>query len=147
MNIILNKRRWLTGAALILGLGATLASADTVPAPKRFGGTTYLSGGVTKDEAQAMQSVAPQYNLRAVFIAHTGQYLADLPVSIKTDRGDVVFDGISEGPMLWVGVPPGRYVVTAQYSGQSMAQRVEVGSQMRSPVYFRWLVTPIDSEF
>ena len=146
MNV-LNKRFWLTGAALMLGLGSTLASADTLPAPKSFGGTTYLSGGVTKDEAQAMQSAAAQYNLRAVFIAHTGQYLADVPVSIKNQRGDIVFDGVSEGPMLWVGVPPGRYVVTAQYSGQPMAQSVEVGNQTRSPVYFRWLVSPINSEF
>jgi len=147
MNVMLNKRRCLTAAALILALAPGLASADPLPAPKRVGGTTYLSGGLTKDEAQAMQSVAPQYNLRAVFIAHTGQYLADIPVSIKNQRGEIVFDGISEGPMLWVGVPPGHYVVTARYSGHPLARRAEVGSQMRSPLYFRWLVTPIDSEF
>lgn len=147
MNITLNKRRWLTAAALIVGLGSTVANADTLPAPKRFGDATYLSGGLTKDEAQAMQSVAPQYNLRAVFIAHTGQYLADVPVSIRNERGNVVFDGVSEGPMLWLGVPPGRYVLTAQYSGRQLAQRVDVGSEMRNPVYFRWLVSPIDSEF
>ena len=134
-------------AAMILGFGPALAGADMLPAPKRLGNTTYLSGGLTQDEAQAMQSVAPQYNLRAVFIAHTGQYLADVPVSIKNAHGEVVFDGISEGPMLWLGVPPGRYVITAQYSGKPLAQQVEVGSLMRSPVYFRWMVSPIDSEF
>jgi hypothetical protein len=147
MNTRLKKKYALGAAALLLGLGSTLAAADTLPAPKRFGTATYLSGGLTKDEAQAMQSVGAPYNLRAVFIAHTGQYLADVPVSIRNERGDVVFDGVSEGPMLWLGVPPGRYVVTAQYSGRPQAQRVEVGSQMRSPVYFRWQVSPIDSEF
>ena len=146
MNNIWHKSRWLTAAALILGLGAVLANADNLPAPKRFGNATYVSGGVTQDEAQAMQSLAPQYNLRAVFIAHTGQYLADIPVSIKNERGDVVFDGISEGPMLWVSVPPGKYVVTAQHSTQSLAQRIEVGRQTGAAHYFRWLVSSIDSE-
>ena len=147
MKVVLNTRRFLSTGALVLALTPSLASADALPAPKRFGDAVYLSGGVTQDEAQAMRAVASQYNLRVAFIAHTGQYLADVPVSIRNERGNVVFDGVSDGPMLWIGVPPGRYVVTARYSGQPLAQRVEVGSQMRSPVFFRWLVSPIDSEF
>ena len=144
MNAILSMARWIT--ALIFVLASSLAIADTLT-PKRFGNVVYLSGGVTQDEAHAMRAVAFQYNLRVAFIAHTGQYLADVPVSIKNERGDVVFDGVSEGPMFWIGVPPGRYVVTARYSGQPLAQRVDVGSQMHSPLFFRWLVSPIDSEF
>ena len=78
---------------------------------------------------------------------HTGQYLADVPVSIKNAHGNIVFDGVSEGPMLWVGVPPGRYVVTARHSGQPLVQQIEVGSHMRNPVYFRWQVSLVDPDF
>ena len=147
MNAILNTKRYLAAAACALVLAPAVAGADPLLSPKRFGDVYYLSGGVTQNEAQAMQSVASQYNLRVAFIAHTGQYLADVPVSIKNARGQVLFDGVSDGPMLWVGVPPGRYTVTARHSGQPLVQQVEVGNQMRNPVYFRWLVSPIDSEF
>ncbi len=112
--------------------------------PKRYGNVYYLTGGVTQPDAQAM---AFQYNLRVAFIAHTGQYLADVPVSIKNAHGNIVFDGVSEGPMLWVGVPPGRYVVTARHSGQPLVQQIEVGSHMRNPVYFRWQVPLVDPDF
>jgi hypothetical protein len=145
MNITLNKKCGLTAAALIVGLGSGFAGADTPPSPKRFGDVVYLTGGVTKDEAQLMKAAASQYNLQVTFIANTGQYLADVPVSVKNERGQVVFDGVSEGPMLWIGVPPGKYVVTAQHSGQPQTQRIDVGSQMRSPVFFRWSV-PTDSD-
>ena len=82
MNVILNTRHFLTTAALVLALTPSLASADALPAPKRFGNVVYLSVGVTQNEAQAMRAVASQYNLRVAFIAHTSQYLADVPVSM-----------------------------------------------------------------
>lgn len=145
MTTILKKRS--CAIALALAFAAATASADMLVDAKRSGTTTFLSGGLTSDGAQAMRAAAPQYNLRVVFIAHTGQYLADVPVSIKSERGEAVLDGVSEGPMLWVKVPPGRYVVTAQYSGQPQVHRIEVGNQMPTPVFFRWQVTPIDSEF
>ena len=145
MNATLNRKRWLTAAALIVGLGSGFAGADTPPSPKRFGDVVYLTGGVTKDEAQFMKAAASQYNLQVTFIANGGQYLANVPVSVKNERGQVVFDGVSEGPMLWIGVPPGKYVVTAQHSGQPQTQRIDVGTQMRSPIFFRWSV-PTDSD-
>jgi hypothetical protein len=141
MNITLSKKVGLTAAALIVGLGSGFARADTPPSPKRFGDVVYLTGGVTHDEAQFMKAAASQYNLRVTFVANTGQYLANVPVSVKNERGQVVFDGVSEGPMLWIGVPPGKYVVTAQQSGQPQTQRIDVGTQMHSPVFFRWSVT------
>ena len=126
--------------ALALALACGVASAEPQPAPKRFGDVVYVTGGVTEDEALMMKTLAPQYNLRVAFVAQTGQYLADVPVSVKHERGNVVFDGVADGPMLWMGVPPGNYVVTAQVSGQPQTQRVAVGTGMRSPVFFRFPV-------
>jgi hypothetical protein len=96
---------------------------------------------VTTDEAQAMKSMASRYNLHLMFLAHTGQYLAAVPVSIRNERGEIVLEGTSDGPMLWAQLRPGRYVVTANYAGHTVAQSVDVSGQRREPVVFRWRVT------
>ena len=138
MNISMNGKR--KAVALLLATLPGWAAADTMPASKQFGATTYVSGGVTADEAQAMKSAASRYNLHLVFLAHTGQYLAAVPVTIRNERGEIVLEGISDGPMLWAQLRPGRYVVTANYGGRTVARSVEVAAQRQELVYFRWQV-------
>ena len=139
-------KRTMSTMAVILALGTTAANAGVLPEPRQSGTTTSLSAGWTYEQVDAMNAVARDYNLHMIFTAHTGQYLSDIPVSIRNARGEVVMAGDQEGPLLWVKVPPGRYTVTAQYRGKAQVRQVSVGTTAKGKMIMRWNAPLIDSD-
>ncbi len=94
----------------------------------------WVSGGVSLEERDALRAVAPDYNLQVVVaMSGTGDYRADVPVSIEDANGDRVLSVVSDGPWLFARVAPGRYRVR---TGDGQEQTVDVGSDGRSIVYF-----------
>ena len=93
--------------ALALALHAVGA---TLPQPKMENGITYLSGGIGNDEAVAMKAEAKSYPLSMIFSAgKDNEYLADVKVNIKDKAGKDVLNAVSNGPIILVKVPAGRY--------------------------------------
>ncbi len=106
--------------------------------PQTQGEVTFVSGGVGGDERNEMQALRAGYNLNLLFsIRGTGEYLSDVKVVIADAGGNVVLDALSDGPMLFAKLKPGRYVVSADRDGQVIQKRATVGKQ-RSSLYFRW---------
>jgi hypothetical protein len=91
---------WLTGA---------VADPETTVQVK--------SGGVTVSDFSELNERADDYSLKLVWAAKdSGAYLADVDVSIRAmPSGDVVVQHRTEGPVMLVDLPPGRYVVAGQY--------------------------------
>jgi hypothetical protein len=75
------------------------------------------SGGVTVDQFAQLNQRADDYTLKLVWAAKgSGAYLADVDVSIRSlPAGDVVVEHRTEGPLMLVDLPPGRYVVEGRY--------------------------------
>lgn len=92
------------------------ASAGT-PVVKTQGNVTYVSGGIGQDEVESMRKMAPDYNLRLMFVGTGGEYLADIDTRIRAANGTVVLAVVSEGPLLYVRLPSGSYRVSATYNG------------------------------
>ncbi len=85
------------------------------------------SGAVSLEDRQAMMQQYGDYNLHLGFARPDGAFLADVLVRIKNQRGDIVYEGRTSGPFLFVQVPPGSYRVTAEYAGKSVTQAARVG--------------------
>jgi hypothetical protein len=95
--------------------------APSTPAlqTQQQGNITFVSGGASSDDRDALKQIESQYNLRLIFAARNGDYLANIAVTLSDARGNAVLDTIAEGPIFYAHVPPGRYRLTVSNQGQS----------------------------
>lgn len=116
-------------ALLTLGLGiaASAAAQNAVTlTPKTHKSTTFISGGVGKDEAELADAISRYgYNVQLVFAEQSGAFLADVNLHITDAAGATVLDTVSEGPMFLARLPPGQYRVAAQANGQVRTATVD----------------------
>ena len=75
-----------------------------------------------------MRAAAPNYNLHLSFAAgRDGYYVPDVHVKLRDARGTTVFDLQNGGPLLYVQLAPGRYVLEADYQGIARSRSVTIG--------------------
>lgn len=113
---------------------APLASAQSPATGARS--LNYVTGGVTKEEADALRAQASSFALELQF-SRGGAFAADVPVRITDSAGRVVMDIGAAQPILLLNVPPGRYTVEATFDGQTKRQTVDVGKG-HSKASFVW---------
>jgi hypothetical protein len=92
------------------------------------GNITFVSGGAGDEDRDALKQVESQYNLRLLFAARNGEYLANVAVTLSDARGNAVLDTIAEGPIFYARVPPGRYRLTVTSNGQSQSRNISMGN-------------------
>jgi hypothetical protein len=123
----------------VLGAFAAAAHADegTLPAERSQGSVTYLSGGIGKDESDAMKQAASRYSLAIEMSSGPrGEYLADVKIDIRDPRGASVLSATSDGPMLLANLAPGHYTINATRNGQTQQRNIVVGPGARPRVKF-----------
>lgn len=107
--------------------------------PQTQGEVTFVSGGVGVDEQNAMQAMQADYNLSLLFsIKGTGAYVSDVKVRITDSSGNTLMESVSDGPMLFAKLKPGRYIVTVDRDGQVIRKTATVGGKQRTPLSFTW---------
>ena len=134
----MNTRMSLGAGALAVVLAAPVFAA-TLPAPKTEHGITYVSGGIGKDESQAMKAEQQNYPLSLVFAAgKRNEYLANVPVKIENRSGSTVLDTVSRGPIMLVKLPAGRYRIAAIRRGKALQRSAVVKVRGDTQVVFHW---------
>jgi hypothetical protein len=103
------------------------------PAPpalqaQQQGNITFVSGGAGDEDRDALKQVESQYNLRLLFAAKNGDYLANIAVTLSDTRGRALLDTIADGPIFYAHVPPGRYRLTVSNQGQSQSRDISIGN-------------------
>ncbi|HEY8094685.1 MAG TPA: carboxypeptidase-like regulatory domain-containing protein [Methylobacter sp.] len=97
--------------------------------PQTQGEVTFVNGGVGGDEQNAMQALGADYNLHLLFsIKGTGEYVSDVKVRIADSSGNTILETVSDGPMLFAKLKPGRYSVTVDKDGQVVKKTATVAS-------------------
>ena len=124
--------RFLLGLVVISAF-AISAHADegSLPPERSQGSVTYVSGGIGKDESDAMKQAASRYSLAIEMASPASpraQYVADVKIDIRDQRGATVLSTTSDGPILLAKLPPGRYTVNASKNGTSQQRDIVVGS-------------------
>ena len=133
-------RRFLLGL-LVIGGFASAAHADegTLPPERTQGSVTYVTGGIGKDESDAMKQAASRYSLAIEMSSPASpraEYVADVRIDIRDQQGKTVLSIISDGPILLANLPPGRYTINADKNGKSQQRNIVVGSGDRRRVKF-----------
>jgi len=123
------------GGALLLFTGHTHAGDA---AGKTTGGIPHVSGGIGEDSRAQLETMARDYNLKLVFALQSGNYVTDVQVIVADARGKPLLQAPSQGPWLFVSLPPGSYQITATLSGKAVKRTVTVGKARLQTVDFRW---------
>lgn len=115
------------------------ASARTEEVVTASSGVTYVSGGAGAEAVDRMRMMEKNFNLKMVFALSSGEYLADVKVTVVDAANKVVLDTMAEGPLLLAKLPPGSYQVNAAYGRRPMEHRsVAVGAVSLRTLDFRW---------
>lgn len=122
----------VTLLALFLTLPLPLAAGEIDDAAK-YNATSapqaslpWMSGGIGEEARDEMRRAASSYNIHMVFSDRQGHYLADIPFTVTTHRGQELYSGVSEGPLLYLRLPPGFYQIAASIDGVWQNKRVQV---------------------
>lgn len=142
-RLIYTRMHWLILAAVI-GLMPVFVHAQTTqstpaasgqsgkaPAPgeREVNGVRYLTGGVGITEADKLRAVRDEFSLQLTFTGSGGKFLAGVETRLLGTDGKAVFSTVSDGPFLFVHMPPGQYRVVASYQGQTREDNVTVPAQ------------------
>lgn len=113
------------------GAAAAGAHAGKPPAPgeREANGVRYLTGGVGITEADKLRAVRDEFSLQLTFTGSGGKFLAGVDTRLLGADGKQVFSTVSDGPFLFVHMPPGQYRVVASYQGQTREDNVTVPAQ------------------
>lgn len=107
-----------TFAAALTGL--LTASATAAPA---LGPGNVKCSGIS--ETRALEEATFDHNLKIVFADETGAYLGDASAEIL--KGDVMLAHIEcPGPWVMAELPPGDYMVKAEFNGEVKRVKVSV---------------------
>src|SRR6266498_3487337 len=89
---------WMQWQAMALG-AALAATAVAQPLEHRArNGVNWMTGGVSLEERDVMRDFAPDYNLQVVVaIEGSGEYRAEVPVTIEDRNGDAVLNVVTDG--------------------------------------------------
>ena len=90
--------------------------------PADSGKVSYTSGGVADSGMEAVDTSEKGYNLKMLFVSN-GQYLANVGVKIFDAKGNGILETTSNGPVLLVKMPSGRYTVSTQTEGGNKLTR------------------------
>jgi hypothetical protein len=117
--------------ALALVFGMAAAQAATLPPERQAGAVSYVTGGVSDDEAALFKQVRGGYPLAIELVRNQAgkhEYTADAQVRVFDRAGRLVLDAKADGPFMLVRVPPGQYRVQATLDGQTVEKAVTVGA-------------------
>ncbi len=117
----------VTAGLVFTGI-VTADDAVVLPNVKTQNGVTYLSGGIGSDQVAAMKSAGKDYAfMLTCSVQKSGEYLADVKVTITNKAGTTVLDTVTEGPILLARLSPGQYRIRADSNGAVLKKTIQIG--------------------
>jgi len=128
--------------AMLALCAAPLAAAQTesaLPEVHSVAGVKYIDGGIGKDESDAMLRESKNFPLALVFSGGpANNYVADIDVRVRDAAGKTVLQTNSEGPIMLIDLPAGRYVVDAEYRDKTLSRTIQLSVKRPARVDFHW---------
>ena len=90
-------------------------------------GIPWMSGGIGDEARDEMRRLSAGYNVHIVFSDRHGNYLAGIPFKVSVANGREMVSAISDGPLLYLKLPPAGYRVSAMIDGAWQQQRIQAG--------------------
>ncbi len=87
-----------------------------LPPVRQAGGLRYITGGIGEDSAAALRALRGDYPVAITFGLRDGgrnQFTAGVTVMLEDTAGRHLLSVVTEGPYLYVDLPPGDYLLKA----------------------------------
>jgi hypothetical protein len=118
-----------------------LRENPSLPPIKMQGQTEFVSGGVGKDESEAMLQASKEWPLTlelAQGARPRAEYISDVQIKIMDTKGNVVLDADSAGPYLLVKLSPGKYVLDATYNSVTLHRKLNLEAGSGKKISLIW---------
>lgn len=98
--------------------------------PQVQGGVRFVSGGIGIEERAWLASQAREFNTHLTFaVVPGGEFVADVHVQISDAKGKSILDATSDGPLMFVQLPVGRYQLEATHDGQMIRRSFAISGK------------------
>lgn len=99
---------------IIMALTMGMLAGSAWAASDEAAGVQMFSGGIGSEERAEIQRVQDEYSLKFTFVGKDGVYLSDVHVRMQDAEGNILFQTLTEGPVLLVQLKPGKYTATIE---------------------------------
>jgi hypothetical protein len=120
--------RVLLSACLVLFSSLSLAQAE-IPEAKVSQGIEYISGGIGSEESDAMLALGKKWPLVLEFSQDHPQrplWVADVKVKILDQKKKVIFEALSDGPIMLLKMTAGKYDAEYTFEGKVLKRSLVV---------------------
>jgi hypothetical protein len=122
--------------ALLLSASAI---ADELSKPKKYDHTTYLTGGVSDEDAAAIKKRGPDFGMQLFLSAdHKAVAPGEVKVKILNISGDTVIDAVADGPLFFIKVDGGRYTIILERNGEKKEKTFDLIGRRFGQFSFDW---------
>ena len=125
---------------------APSVSGASLPPVQTQGQTEFMTGGIGRDESEALRKEGRTWPLMLQFAqgggaadgaAHAG-YISDVKVTIRDKSGTVVLDANAEGPYMLVRLAPGKYSLDATYESTTLHRDLKLEKGQIRKITLLW---------
>ena len=139
-------RTFFHKAAIAAARGTLIATgfehaATPLPSVHKSGDVEYLSGGIGRDEAAAIEHASKKWPLTLEFAVkekHRDEFAADVKTVVRDAKGRAVLQTDSDGPFLLARLEPGQYAIDATLAGKTLHEKVAVKHGQPAKAVFLW---------
>lgn len=133
--------KWLSmlGFCLFIGSLSIAHAQGDVPDSKRYQDILYISGGIGSEESDAMLLLGKKWPLTLEFAQDHPQrplWVADVQVKITNSKKKVIFDALSDGPIMLIELPADQYEIEAKFEERTLKRKIklEQGKPVKLPI-------------
>ena len=110
-----------------------------MPEPAVIQSIDFITGGVGLEESGFIKQNFKNFSLRLAFTeGREAAYVLDVALRILNAKGHHVFEIADSGPLLYVDLPKGRYLLVAEYKGRKQSQWITVSQKPFERAFFNW---------
>ncbi len=88
-----------------------------------------MTGGIGSEESDAMLSLGKKWPLTLEFAQDHSQrplWVADVQVKITNSNKKVIFEALSDGPIMLIELPAGQYEIEAKFEERTLKRKVKL---------------------
>jgi hypothetical protein len=133
--------KWLLilGLCLLISPLSIAHAQGEIPDSKRYQDIQYISGGIGSEESDAMLLLGKKWPLTLEFAQDHPQrplWVADVQVKITNSKKKVIFDALSDGPIMLIELPADQYEIEAKFEERTLQRKIKVeqGKPVRLPI-------------
>jgi hypothetical protein len=99
----------------------------------------YVSGGIGVEERETVEAIGKEHNLKLTFALQNGNYLGDVNVVVKDNKGSPVLEAVSDGPLFFAKLPAGSYTIEATTREKNLKHTARISARGQTQVHFVWV--------